>query len=77
MSLSHLRVSKCWSRDRDVTFGPYSRCVTTRINTATISSRLFFLLTTPMKLEKNVPKRRYIKFSHRGITQKKECNMIK
>jgi len=25
----------------------------------------------PMKMEQSVPKRRHIKFSHRGITQKK------
>ena len=30
----------------------------------------FFLLTTPMKTEQCVPKRRHIKFRRRGITQK-------
>jgi hypothetical protein len=43
-----------------------------RINTPTISSRLFFLLTPPMKMGQSVPKRRHIKFRGRGITQTKE-----
>jgi hypothetical protein len=35
------------------------------------------LLTAPMKMEeKDVPKRRYIKFRRRGITLKKEYNEI-
>ena len=32
-------------------------------------------LTPPMKMEQSVPKRRYIKFRRRGITQKKEYNI--
>ena len=47
------------------------------INTPTISSLLFFLLTQPMKMEQDVPKRRHTKFRRWGITQKKECNVNK
>jgi hypothetical protein len=46
-----------------------------RINNPTISSRLFFLLTPPMKMEQSVPKRWCIKFRLRGITQKQEYNV--
>jgi hypothetical protein len=35
----------------------------------------FFLLTPPTKMEQCVPKRRHIKVSRRGITQKKEYNI--
>jgi len=30
---------------------------------------------TPMKMEQSVPKRRHIKFRHRGITKKKAYNI--
>jgi len=33
-----------------------------------------FRNTLPMKMEQSVPKRRHIKFRHRGITQKKAYN---
>jgi len=33
-----------------------------RINTPTISSRLFFLFTPPMRMGQSVPKRRHMKF---------------
>ena len=44
------------------------------INTLPIRSRLFFLLTPPVKMEQSVPKRPHIKFERQGITQKKEYN---
>ena len=44
------------------------------INTPTISTRLFFLLTPPMQMEQRVPKRRHIKLRLRGFTQKNEHN---
>jgi hypothetical protein len=50
--------------------------LSSRINNPTISSRLFFLLTPPMKMEESVPKRRHIKFRRRGITQKKEYDIF-
>jgi len=37
-------------------------------------SRLF-LLTPPIKMEQNVPKRRHVKFRRRVITQEKEYNI--
>jgi len=37
-----------------------------------LASQSFFLLTLPMKMEQNVPKRRHIIFRRRGVTQKKE-----
>ena len=43
-------------------------------NTQTISSRLFFSLKPPMKMEQSVPKCRHIKFRRQEITQKKEYN---
>jgi hypothetical protein len=46
------------------------------INTTTISLRLLFILTPPIKMEQIVPKRRNIKFRRQGITQKIEYNMF-
>jgi hypothetical protein len=44
-------------------------------NAPTVSSRLFFLLTQPVKMEQCVLKRRHLQFRHWGITQKKEYNI--
>ena len=38
-------------------------------------TQTFFLLTTHMKMEQSVPKRRHIKFRRRRITQNKEYNI--
>jgi hypothetical protein len=43
-----------------------------RTNAPTISSRLFYLLTSTMMMEDSAQKRRHIKFRRRGIIQKKE-----
>ena len=46
-----------------------SRGITyTCINTLQIRSRLFFLLTTPVKMEQSVPKRPHIKFRRQGMS---------
>jgi hypothetical protein len=43
-----------------------------RIYTSNEKILISFLLTPSIKMEQSVPKRRRIKFRHRGITQKKE-----
>jgi hypothetical protein len=50
----------------------FSSRTLSRINNPTFSSPLFFILTTHMKMEQSVPKRRYIIFRRRVITQRKE-----
>jgi hypothetical protein len=48
----------------------------TCINSLAVSSRLFFLLSPPVKMEQIVPKRRKIEFRRRETTQNKEYNII-
>ena len=46
------------------------------MNTPAVLSRLFFLLTRPMKLEETgCSETSAHKIQKRGITQKKECNI--
>jgi hypothetical protein len=42
-----------------------------RINIPTFSNLVILHTYPPMNMEQSVPKRRYIKFRRRGITQKK------
>ena len=42
------------------------------INTPAVTSRIFFLLTPPMRIVQCVPKRRHIKLSRRGTPKRKD-----
>ena len=53
----------------------YIRTVNEEVVSRITFPRLFLLLTSPMKLEQSVPKRRELKFRRRGITQKKKYNI--
>ena len=55
----------------------YIRTVNEEVVSRITFTRLFLLLTSPMKVEQSVPKRREIKFRSRGITQKEEYNIYK
>ena len=65
------------NKSRQMTNMNYIRTVNEEVVSRITFPRLFLLLTSPMKVEQSVPKRREIKFRSLGITQKKEYNIYK